>query len=149
MKEAANEKRYRRILKLISHFAIFFLLIGFVITCCIVLFLHAAQNAGVVYTEENIQFAAKITFANVLILSLLCTAIDTVRRYVTIGRPVKQIVEATEKVVQGDFSVRIDKFKLTASETGIPVVVVLLNRIIDELCSMETLRTDLIDNVYH
>ena len=149
MKEAANEKRYRRILKLISHFAIFFLLIGFVITCCIVLFLHAAQNAGVVYTEENIQFAAKITFANVLILSLLCTAIDAVRRYVTIGRPVKQIVEATEKVVQGDFSVRIDKFKLTASETGIPVVVDHLNRMIEELSSMETLRTDFIANVSH
>ena len=64
MKEAANEKRYRRILKLISHFAIFFLLFLFGITCCIVLFVHAAQNAGVVYTEENILFAVKNSFGN-------------------------------------------------------------------------------------
>lgn len=100
----------------ISHFIGFFLLIAFVLTCCITLFLHTMQVSGIVYTRENISLAAKMTFANVLWLSLLCTGLDTIRRRVMIGKPIKQIVEATEKVVQGDFSVRINVPRLTVPE---------------------------------
>lgn len=142
-------KPYGLIAGYFSHFAVFFLLIGFVITCCIILFLNAMQNTGIVYTEENISFAAKLTFGNVLCLSLLCTTFDFIHRHVTIDKSVKRIVETTEKVMQGDFSVRIDRTKFTANETGIPVIVDHVNRMIEELSGTETLRTDFIANVSH
>lgn len=149
MKKRTNGKPYSVIVSYFSHFAVFLLLIGFTITCCILLFLHAMQNTGIIYTEENISFAAKVTFGNVLWLSLLCTTIDFIRRHITIGKPVKRIVETTEKVMQGDFSVRIDRTKFTANETGIPVIVDHVNRMIEELSGTETLRTDFIANVSH
>lgn len=149
MRDAVREKLYCRILKSVSHFASFFLLIAFVLTCCITLFLHTMQASGIAYTQENITFAAKITFVNVLWLSLLCTVLDAVRRKITIGKPVRQIAEATEKVMQGDFSVRIDIPKLTVSETGIPLIAEHVNRMIEELAGTETLRTDFIANVSH
>lgn len=149
MRNALKEGRYRRILRPVSHFVCFLLPIAFVLTCCITLFLRAAQASGIVYTRENITFAAKITFANVLWLSLLCTALDAVRRRITIGKPVRQIAEATEKVIRGDFSVRIDIPRLTVSETGIPLIAEHVNRMIEELAGTETLRTDFIANVSH
>lgn len=149
MRNAGKEGCYSRILRSVSHFADFFLLIAFVLTCCITLFLHTMQASGIVYVRENITLAAKITFANVLWLSLLCTVLDAVRRRITIGKPVRQIVEATEKVMQGDFSVRIDIPRLTVSETGIPLIAEHVNRMIEELAGTETLRTDFIANVSH
>lgn len=149
MRDAVREKLYCWILKSVNHFVSFFLLIAFVLTCCITLFLHTMQASGIVYTRENIALAAKITFANVLWLSLLCTVLDAVRRRITIGKPVRQIAEATEKVIQGDFSVRIDIPKLTVAETGIPLIAEHVNRMIEELAGTETLRTDFIANVSH
>lgn len=149
MKSAVKEGRYRRILRSVSHFAGFFLPFAFVLTCCITLFLRAMQVSGIVYTQENITLAAKITFVNVLWLTLLFTVLDAVRRRITVGRPVRQIAEATEKVIQGDFSVRIDIPKLTVSETGIPLIAEHVNRMIEELAGTETLRTDFIANVSH
>lgn len=149
MRTSGKEGRKSRIMQSISHFIGFFLLIAFVLTCCITLFLHTMQVSGIVYTRENISLAAKMTFANVLWLSLLCTGLDTIRRRVMIGKPIKQIVEATEKVVQGDFSVRINVPRLTVPETGIPLIAEHVNRMIEELSGTETLRTDFIANVSH
>jgi len=120
-----------------------------VISCCIVLFLHAMQDTGIVYTQENITFAARITFVNAILLSILATVLDAVRRHLTIGKPVQEIADVTDKVIQGDFSVRIDKSKFIASTTGLPIVADQLNRMIEELAGIETLRTDFIANVSH
>lgn len=105
MKESAA---LRRVLKAVCHYAVFFLLMAFVITCCMMLFLSTmSRTMGLTLTEESIQTAAKLTFVNVVLLSLLCTVIDAVRRRSVFDRPVRRITDAAEKLMQGDFSVRI------------------------------------------
>ena len=104
-----RDKTVKRIIGTISNFFIFFLLAAFVTTCCIMLFVSALQGSiGRAFTQNEIVVAAKITMLNVILLSACMAVVDFVRRKYTVERPVKRIAEATEKMMDGDFSVRID-----------------------------------------
>ena len=66
------------------------------------------DRAGI--AKEHIELAAKLTFVNIVVLSLICAFLDCLRRKIMIDRPVKHIVRAAEKVMEGDFSARIGKY---------------------------------------
>lgn len=71
-------------------YLLFFLLVSFLVSCCFTLFIGALQNAlGVEFEQQYIEYAARITFLNVIFLSLLCTVFDGIRRKITVERPVK------------------------------------------------------------
>ena len=128
----------------------FFLLMAFLTTCCLELFLTQFSRAsGIAFTEENIRLAAIYTFINVLWLSLLCTAIDAVRRYYMVERPVRRIIQGAERIMAGDFSVRIQPFRGIDSQSGFDVIIDCFDRMAEELAGVETLRTDFIANVSH
>ena len=98
----------KKILSTFSNFFVFFLLAAFVTTCCIMLFVSLLQGSiGREFTQEEITVAAKITMLNVILLSVGMATVDYIRRKFTVERPVKQITEATEKMIEGDFSVRV------------------------------------------
>lgn len=150
MKRRSKNGTILRWLLFLQRYAVFFLLMSFVVTCCMILFLNTMEkNMGVALTEKWIEQAAKITFFNVVLISFLCTIIDGIRRKIMIGKPVRRIVEAAEKVMNGDFSVRIEHLKTPDSQDGFNVIIDYFNRMTEELSGMETLRTDFIANVSH
>ena len=104
---------------------------------------------GLVFTKENIATAAKLNFANVLLISFTAATIDYIRRKRMVDRPVKQIMDALDKVMQGDFTVRIEPVKEFAGETGFNEIIKAINAMTAELQGTETLRTDFIANVSH
>ncbi|MBP3372767.1 MAG: HAMP domain-containing histidine kinase [Clostridia bacterium] len=107
------------------------------------------DTLGLVLTEANISAAAKITFWNVALLSLLFTVIDILRRKYTVERPLHQIIDAAEKIVQGDFTVRIKPQNKFATDPSFNRIIGCFNQMAEELGSVETLRTDFIANVSH
>lgn len=150
MNVKASKSKIRHCLISIWNYFIFFLLMSFVVTCCMLLFLSIMQETtGIVLTEEKIAPAAKLTFVNVILISLLCTVIDGIRRWLTVARPVKRITEAMEKIMKGDFSVRILPLKSPDPQDGFNTIIDYFNRMTDELSGIETLRTDFISNVSH
>lgn len=145
-----KEERLQNILRAINHYLLFFLLIAFVITCCTGLFVSIlSRNLEVTLTNENLNTAAKLTFLNVILLSFVMTVIDGIRRKYTVDRPVKQIIDAAEKIVQGDFSVRIKPQGKFGRNNSFNQIIECFNRMAEELASVETLRTDFIANVSH
>lgn len=59
---------------------------------CMILFLNMmSDSAGMELGKEHIEQAAKITFLNVVLLSLLCTVIDGIRRKYMVNRPVRTL----------------------------------------------------------
>jgi signal transduction histidine kinase len=66
-----------------------------------------------------------------------------------VDAPVKQIMDALDQVMQGDFTVRIDPVKEFAGETGFNEIITAINAMTAELQGTETLRTDFIANVSH
>lgn len=143
-------KKKVNILKSINHFLVFFLLVGFVVSCCMLLFLETMANSmGVELTSENISTPAKITMLNVLLITVLFTIIDYVRRKLTVERPTNKIIEAGRKITNGDFSVRIPPLTSIESNDPFNEIAECFNKMAQELSSTETLRTDFVANVSH
>ena len=140
----------KNILRALNHYFTFFLLVAFVITCCLMLFVTTlSESLGITLTSENLRAAAKITLWNVIFISFLFTLIDTARRKLTIERPVKQISEAAEKMAKGDFNVRVPAVSKFASDERFNDIIDSINKMAGELSGVETLRTDFIANVSH
>ena len=140
----------KRFLLALKRYLVFFLLIAFLTACCISLFsVTLARSLHVQLSQENLSLAAKLTFGNVVILSLLFTAIDFVRRELVIQRSVRHIVQAAQTIVAGDFSVRVKPISRFSSDESFNEIVQCFNRMAEELASVETLRTDFIANVSH
>lgn len=139
---------FQRILKALSRYAVIFLTVAFLITCCIMLFVTTlSETMELELTNEILNDAAKITFLNVLFLSLLFTVADEIRRKLMVDRPVKRITQAAEKIMQGDFSVRIEPKQNDAEQFG--EIIDCINKMTGELSGLETLRTDFVANVSH
>lgn len=127
-------------------FSIFFALVGFVISCNLTLFLNILQrDTGIVFTKENIYFAAVFTFVNALFLGIAFTLVDFIRRKILVQRPVKKIHDFTEKLTHGDFKAQLKPIRIGEYNT----VVADLNQMAEELSGIETLRTDFVANVSH
>lgn len=149
MKDMHKERLQRGLLALRQYF-VFFLAMCFIITCCMVLFLNTMSAVtGIELQREHIKPAAEVTFLNVIFLSLICAFIDALRRRFMVDRPVRRIVHAAEKIMQGDLSVRIQKVRSIDPNDGFNTVIDYFNRMTEELSGMETLRTDFIANVSH
>ena len=145
-----KDNTMKKILGTVSSFFIFFLLAAFVTTCCIMLFISTLQGSiGREFTKEEITVAAKITMLNVILLSIAMSVIDYFRRKLTVERPVKRITDATSKMIEGDFSVRIEPIAKFATDDSFHEIIECINKMATELSSVETLRTDFIANVSH
>ena len=136
------------ILKGIYRYLLFFILVAFLVTCCMYLFVGTlAQDLGIVLTGDNLNRAAKLTFLNVIILSVIFTVIDVVRRKLTTEKITKHIVFATRELVKGKFETRISKVGRFVTDSNYNEIIDCFNKIAMELGSIETLRTDFISNV--
>lgn len=139
----------RSALKAVNNYVVFFLTVAFAVSCCMMLFVTTlADTMGLTFTSENVSAAAKLTFGNVALITLVFAVIDRLRREHMIARPVKIITEATGKIMQGDFSVRLKHIK-GVGVTGFNEIVNAINAMTAELEGTETLRTDFIANVSH
>ena len=145
-----QEKNFRRIIRTVSIFFVFFLLAAFVTTCCIMLFVSALQGSlGRKFTQEEITLAAKITMLNVILLSIGMAMVDFLRRKFTVERPVKKITEVTAKMIEGDFTVRLEPIAKIGTDDSFNEIIDCINKMAEELSSVETLRADFIANVSH
>ena len=139
----------RQVLRTVNNYVVFFLTVGFAVSCCMMLFLRVlADSMGLVLDAENVGVAAKLTFGNVLLITFLFGTVDYFRRRITVDRPVKQITDATQQIMQGDFSVRIPPIH-GAGTDGFNQIREAINKMAEELAGTETLRTDFIANVSH
>ncbi len=145
-----GERQMKKILLAVHRYLTFFLLVAFVISCCMMLFVSVfSSTLNIELTSTNLNAAAKITFWNVVLLSLLFSIFDAIRRKLTVDRPVKRISEASQKIMKGDFSVRLHSGSMLWSGDKFNEIIECFNKMAEELSSVETLRTDFIANVSH
>lgn len=141
---------WHKILRGAYRYFMFFLVVAFVVTCSTVLFVSTlSETLQLALTNENLNMAAKLTFGNVVFLSVLFTVIDAVRRKFTTEKATRHIADAAKKVVQGDFSVRINPMNRFSTDEKFNEIIECFNTMTEELASVETLRTDFIANVSH
>lgn len=147
-----NEKNYREEKWKVRHslfsvrnYLIFFVLAAFVVTCSFLLFFGSMK-----IDDETVRERAPITFLNIIFISLIFYLIDTIRRKLTIERPVKRILEGTQRMTKGDFNTPIRPVHQRVNKKNeFDVIIDGLNKMMEELSGVETLRTDFIANVSH
>lgn len=141
---------WNKALRGIYRYLLFFLLISFLVTCSTMLFATILSNTLELQLDsENLNLAAKTTFGNVILLSILLTIMDAVRRKLTTDKVTRHIAEAAKKVVEGDFSVRISPVNQLGIDEKYNEIINCFNTMAEELAGVETLRTDFIANVSH
>ncbi len=139
-----------KIFKGVYRYLVFFLLVAFLVTCSTMLFVSTlADTLHIELTGDNLNVAAKLTFINVIFLSILFTVFDAIRRKFTTERMTRHIAEAAKKVVEGDFSVRISPVNQFSADEKFNEIIDCFNTMTEELAGVETLRTDFIANVSH
>lgn len=136
------KKRNRSTLSVAGAIA-FFALIAIVMQIAILVFDYIEERT------TNKALIAILVLILILILSAVCTLIDYIRRKIMVDKPVKKILEATEKITSGDFSVRIESEHKYSQYNGYDAIMEDLNKMAEELEKSAVLKTDFISNVSH
>lgn len=140
----------QNLFRAVYRYLLFFLLVAFLVTCTMSLFVSTlSKDLNLILTGENLNRAAKLTFLNVIILSVLFTIIDIIRRRLTAQRITKHITVAAKQIVQGNFDIRIAPVGWMGVDENYNEIIDCFNKMAQELQGVETLRTDFIANVSH
>lgn len=139
-----------RALRAISGFFALFAVVAVVVTLSVMVFLDVmATSTGIEYTRENVSDAAKATMVCTIVITIVFYAIDALRRYFTVIRPTERIIEATERIMQGDFSHRIEISSLYETRSEFDLIAERINEMAEALASTEAIHSDFISNVSH
>ena len=121
----------------------FFTLIAFVMQMAILCYDYIRERT------QNLSLIAILILIEVIILAAFCTLIDWVRRKIMVDIPTKKILQATEKIADGDFSTRLEINHEYGKYNQYDLIMENLNKMATELQKNEVLKTDFISNVSH
>lgn len=125
-------------------FFLFFITIGLTSTCSI--FVYYLANKSSNGNEVVITFSVLLT---ILIGSIICSAFDIIRRKKMIDKPVKMILNATEKIALGNFDVKLLPLHEYLKYDEYDLIFENINAMANELSKNEMLKNDFISNVSH
>ena len=121
----------------------FFVLIAVIMQLAILCYDFIRQKTS------NITLIAVLILIEIIILSTFCTIFDWIRRKIMVDRPTKKILDATEKIAEGDFSIRLEVSREYGKYNEYDLIMENLNKMAIELQKNEVLKTDFISNVSH
>ena len=123
---------------------IFFLTFAFSAT--VIMFAYAIVDEK---TNGDIKMIALVMLLVILFLSVLCSAIDILRRHLMVDKPTEKILQATEKIANGDFSVRLTPHRRYGKYDQYDEIMENINTLAEALGKSEMLNADFIANVSH
>ena len=121
----------------------FFVLIAVVMQMAILVYDYIRQRTN------NVALMAVLILVLIIGLSALCTLFDWIRRKLTVERPTKKILLATERIAEGDFTTRLTITHEYGKYNQYDLIMENLNKMAVELEKNEVLKTDFVSNVSH
>lgn len=138
-----HEKHFRRSRFPVSLFFIFLL----------ILLLMSGIHTGLIVLINDLALgnvvATVIPMAYWALVALGLTAFTRSQIVKTYDKPMQQLAEATEKVARGDFSVYVPTIHTVDKMDYLDMMIQDFNKMVAELGSIETMKTDFIANVSH
>ena len=125
-------------------FLLFFLTIGLASVFSILVFDAASKNS-----DGNLVVIGFSVLGIVFVSALVCVLCDLVRRKIMIERPSKMILDATQKIASGDFSVKLQPLHEYSKRNEYDLIFENINTMAAELSKNEMLKNDFISNVSH
>ena len=121
----------------------FFILIAVIMQMAILIYDYIRERT------DNVSLIAILILIEIVILATFCTVFDWVRRKITVDKPTQKIVDATERIAEGDFSTRLKVKHEYGKYNQYDLIMENLNKMAIELQKNEVLKTDFISNVSH
>ena len=118
-----------------------------------VLFLMSGMHIGLLVLMnrfqcgEIVQSSVAMAYWGIVALCITWFTVSRIRK--TYEIPMFQLAEATSKVAAGDFSVYIPTLHTADKMDYVDVMIKDFNKMVEELGSIETLKTDFVSNVSH
>ena len=122
---------------------IFFLAVALIIQIAVLTFDFVSKK-----TTSN-TIIAILMLLIILFFSTLFTIIDLIRRKIAIETPLEKILDATEKISKGDFSVRLQPTHPYGKFTDFDLIYENINTLSAELAKTKVIQTDFISNISH
>ena len=138
-----RKKKVRNVGFSIAGAILFFVLIALVMQIAILVYDYIRQRT------DNPALIAVLILIVIIVLSTFCTVFDWVRRKITVDKPTKKILDATEKIAEGDFTTRLEITHEYSKYNEYDLIMENLNKMAVELQKNEVLKTDFISNVSH
>ncbi|MDE6614168.1 MAG: hypothetical protein K2K24_01530, partial [Clostridia bacterium] len=120
-------------------YLLFFLVIAVIITITIPIFAVVSQKSG-----DNKAMQAIVMLLVIIFLAALSTIFDAIRRKYMVEQPVEKILEATQKIASGDFSVKLTIDKPYRRQNQYDTIMENINIMTAELSRNEILKSDFI-----
>ena len=125
-------------------YLVFFLVIAVIITMTIPIFAVVSQKSG-----DDKAMQAIVMLLVIIFLAGVGTVFDALRRKLMIEQPVEKILEATQKIASGDFSVKLTVDKPYHRQNQYDTIMENINIMTAELSRNEVLKNDFVSNVSH
>lgn len=97
----------------------------------------------------NSAIIAVVMIAVIVAFSAFCTVVDVFRRRYMVDKPVQKILDATDKIATGDFTVRLEIKHMFNRYDEFDYIMENLNKMTAALSRTEVLHNDFIANVSH
>lgn len=137
-------KREKKLKFSFSGFFILFITITIAVTISILV-----CTALITKTNNNYWIIAIVMFVVILILAIICTVIDMLRRYKMVEKPSEQILKATEEITNGNFDINLIPNHTYDKFDKYDIIMENINTMAKELSKNEILKKDFISNVSH
>ncbi|MBQ8302846.1 MAG: HAMP domain-containing histidine kinase [Clostridia bacterium] len=131
-----------------SHFSLFgafsfFVLVALLMQVAILVYDYICDRT------DDTSLIAVLILILIFILSTVITVFDFFRRKIMVDRPVKRILDATERIARGDFSTRIEITHTYEKYNEFDIIAENLNAMAAEFQKSEVMKNDFISNVSH
>ena len=136
-------KRINRMRAVIGAVA-FFLLSTAAVMTAVLIYDAVSQKSG-----GNKAVISATMFCVIFALAAFCTVVDVLRRRISVKKYVKQILDATDKIATGDFSVRLCTRHSPRYYDEYDFIMENLNKMTAELSKSAMLGEDFISSVSH
>lgn len=152
-KKSKKDKRLKDSIFSLWRFILYFAITGFAVSVSFLLFfsgsLFDSVENPVLIPEGTVKERALRTLFNILFICLFMSIIDGIRKRIFTRRPVTRILDALSEITNGDFSARIKPLHKKRAFNEYDLIIEDINKMAQELSSIETLKTDFISNVSH
>lgn len=137
--------KYKKLSKFsILGFLLLFLTISVAVTISVIVYAVLINKIG-----KNYLIICIIMFFVILVLASVCSLIDMIRRYKMVENPTEQILDATQKITQGNFKIKLIPNHSYSKFDQYDIIMDNINTMAQELQKNEVLKSDFISNVSH
>ncbi|MBE6786393.1 MAG: HAMP domain-containing histidine kinase [Ruminococcaceae bacterium] len=148
-----KDKRLKDSIFSLWRFILYFLITGFAVSVSFLLFfsgsLFDGANYPVLIPDGTVGERALRTLLNIIFICIFMSVIDGVRKRIFTKRPVTRILDTLSKITAGDLTARTKPLHKKRAFNEYDLIIEDINKMAQELSSIETLKTDFISNVSH